>query len=77
MADSGQPSLLSAKWNVERLIGDVTVKLNGAVVRKQQGFTEDKSILRSIVRDADQNLGVYGENVSTGAMQADDGIYLM
>jgi uncharacterized protein YcbX len=65
------------------VIGDVTVKLGeaaprcGAVVRKQQGFSEDRSILRSIVRDADQNLGVYGDILATGAIHAGDQIYLV
>ncbi|MCM0613026.1 MOSC domain-containing protein [Marinobacter sediminum] len=65
------------------VIGDVTVKLSegaprcGAVVRKQQGFTEDRTILRSIVRDADQNLGVYGDVVTGGTIHAGDVIYLV
>ncbi|MAK49959.1 MAG: MOSC domain-containing protein [Gammaproteobacteria bacterium] len=64
-------------------IGDVTVKLGeaaprcGAVVRKQQGFSEDRSILRSIVRDAHQNLGVYGDILAEGAIHAGDQIYLV
>ena len=65
------------------VIGDVTVKLTeaaprcGAVVRKQQGFSEDRTILRSIVRDAGQNLGVYGDIVASGAINAGDKIYLV
>lgn len=39
----------------------------GAVTRKQQTFGLDKSMLRTIVNEADQNLGIYGD-ISTQAL---------
>ncbi|QQD18813.1 MOSC N-terminal beta barrel domain-containing protein [Spongiibacter nanhainus] len=49
----------------------------GAVVRKQQGIEEDRSILRSIVSKADQNLGIYGNNVIAGSIRVGDAVYLV
>ena len=63
-------------------IGDVSVDCSeaaprcGAVVRKQADFEEDKSILRSIVRDADQNLGIYGDVQGAGQLNVGDPVYL-
>lgn len=39
----------------------------GAVTRKQQTFGSDKSMLRTIVKEAEQNLGIYGD-ISTQAL---------
>ncbi|MBU2953699.1 MOSC domain-containing protein [Marinobacter sp. F3R08] len=49
----------------------------GAVVRQQQDFKEDRTILRSIVANANQNLGIYGENVKTGTIRVGDPVYLV
>jgi uncharacterized protein YcbX len=48
----------------------------GAVTRKQQSFPEDKKILRSIVREADQNLGIYGDISCDGQIRPGDDVYL-
>ena len=48
----------------------------GAVVRQQQGLKEDITILRSIVTEADQNLGIYGENIKEGSIRVGDPVYL-
>lgn len=48
----------------------------GAVVRQQQGLKEDRIILRSIVTEAAQNLGIYGENIKEGSIRVGDPVYL-
>jgi uncharacterized protein YcbX len=48
----------------------------GAVTRKQQGIDSDKSMLRTIVKEADQNLGIYGSVRDTGTLQVGDTVYL-
>ena len=63
-------------------IGEVSVACSetaprcGAVVRKQANFEEDKSILRSIVRDAAQNLGIYGDVQGAGQLKVGDPVFL-
>lgn len=49
----------------------------GAVARKQRGLSEDASILRSIVREAEQNLGIYGRGLETGCLRVGDAVYLI
>lgn len=49
----------------------------GAVVRRQQGLKEDQTILRSIVSQANQNLGIYGDNVKEGTIRVGDAVYLV
>lgn len=75
--------LVEQDWLGKTLrIGDVSVACSepaprcGAVVRKQADFEEDKSILRSIVRDADQNLGIYGDVQGAGQLNVGDPVYL-
>ncbi len=48
----------------------------GAVTRRQQGFQEDKTMLRTIVREGDQNLGVYGGVLEAGLMRVGDEVRL-
>jgi len=63
-------------------IGDTTIHCHdtaprcGAVVRKQQKLEEDRSVLRSIVAEADQNLGIYGNTATAGAIRVGDAVYL-
>jgi len=49
----------------------------GAVVRKQQEIKEDRSILRSIVAEAEQNLGIYGQTTKDGTIHVGDAVYLV
>lgn len=49
----------------------------GAVVRRQRAFGEDPGILRTIVRKADQNLGVYGKPLSAQDIRVGDSVYLL
>ena len=48
----------------------------GAVVRPQAGLAEDRSVLRTVVREADQNVGVYGEIVTAGRVARGDAVRL-
>lgn len=75
--------LVEQTWlNQSIKVGDVTIQCTegaprcGAVVRKQQDFDQDSSILRTIVREADQNLGIYGDIVASGKVNIGDAVYL-
>lgn len=48
----------------------------GAVTRAQAGFGADSSLLRTIVREADQNVGVYAMSAVAGKVTVGDRIYL-
>ena len=48
----------------------------GATVRAQGDLPADPSVLRTIVRQADQNLGVYGETAQAGAVRVGDRVIL-
>ena len=49
----------------------------GAVMRQQNGLPEDKTILRSIVREAEQNLGIYGDVLNAGEIGVGDEVSLV
>lgn len=63
-------------------IGDVTIACSetaprcGAVVRKQQNLAQDSSILRTIVREAHQNLGIYADILGQGNIKVGDAVYV-
>lgn len=48
----------------------------GAVTRAQPEFDADKSILRTVVREADQNVGIYGLIAAAGEVRAGDAVYV-
>ena len=48
----------------------------GAVTRKQQAFGFDKSMLRTIVNEAEQNLGIYGDISTQSRINVGSDIYL-
>lgn len=64
-------------------IGKITIDCNataprcGAVIRKQGALPQDKSILRNIVREADQNLGIYGNAPKGGEIKVGDDVLLL
>jgi uncharacterized protein YcbX len=49
----------------------------GAVIRAQSSFNQDSSILRSIVREANQNLGIYGNISNKGVISVGDNVFLV
>lgn len=63
-------------------IGEFTISCSdkaprcGAVVREQQGISKDPQVLRTIVREAEQNLGVYGDVSEEGKVRVGDAVYL-
>lgn len=48
----------------------------GVVAQPQQQFQAEKSILRSIVNQADQNLGIYGSVINEAVIQQGDEVFL-
>ncbi|SDU29411.1 MOSC domain-containing protein [Halopseudomonas salegens] len=63
----GMQGLVEQSWLGKQMrIGNITIDCAGpaprcgAVTRAQSQLGDDKSILRSIVREAEQNLGIYG-----------------
>jgi uncharacterized protein YcbX len=69
-------SLIESEWNGQRLrVGsallqcDIPTMRCGMTMNAQEGLPKDPSILRSIVRDADQNLGVYARVATPGEVR--------
>jgi uncharacterized protein YcbX len=48
----------------------------GAITRTQAGLSADKTMLRTVVKHADQNLGVYGQPVISGEIRVGDAVYV-
>ena len=63
-------------------VGEVTISCSdtaprcGSVVREQHGISKDPQVLRTIVRDAEQNLGGYGDIFEEGKVRVGDAVYL-
>jgi uncharacterized protein len=49
----------------------------GAITRPQRDFGKDTGILRTVVNQADQNVGVYGETSQSGLVHVGDTVYLI
>ena len=82
--EPGTEGLVEQAWIGKRLaIGGSTVDCTdttprcGAVTRAQRDFGADKSILRTIVKDADQNVGIYGAVVNSGDLRIGDDVYVI
>jgi len=80
----GFKGLVEQDWIGKALkIGEVIIKCDdaaprcGAVTRQQGGFGKDSSILRSIVREADQNLGIYSNVLNRGSINIGDDVCLV
>lgn len=76
--------LVEQSWIDHHLkIGDVSIHCNeaalrcGAVTRQQENIARDSSVLRTIVKEAEQNLGIYGEIIEEGCITAGDDVYLV
>jgi len=77
--DARFKSLIESEWNGQKLrIGSVVLQCDipamrcGMTMHAQEGLAKDPSILRSIVRDADQNLGVYAKVAIAGEVRLGD-----
>lgn len=80
---SGAEGLVEQEWIGKRLaIGGMKMDCVaatprcGAVTRAQPEFAADKSVLRTVVKDADQNVGVYGLVAGGGAVRIGDPVYV-
>ena len=77
--DPAIQGLVDAEWSGQTLrIGRVELRCEipavrcGMTMHAQAELPKDPSILRSIVRDADQNLGIYASVVSPGEVRVGD-----
>ena len=80
---SNTDGLAEQAWVGRRLvIGEAVVDCVGstprcgAVTRAQPGLSADKTILRTVVKDADQNVGVYGMIANSGNIRVGDRVFL-
>lgn len=71
--------LVESEWAGRRVrLGDVEIRCEiptvrcGMTMQAQRNLPKDASILRSIVKDADQNLGVYASVVTAGEVRVGD-----
>lgn len=79
----GEEGLVEQSWVGQKLkIGNTIIDCNspaprcGAVTRELQGADADKSMLRTIVKHAEQNLGVYGDISGQELLKVGDEVYL-
>lgn len=79
----GDEGLVEQAWIGNRLVfGSAaidcvgTTPRCGAITRAQREFGADKKMLRTVVRDADQNVGVYGMISDAGILRVGDAVYL-
>jgi uncharacterized protein YcbX len=80
----GAEGLIEAGWAGRTLrVGEVELQCEVPTVRcgmtthAQSGLTKDPSVLRSIVNDAEQNLGVYASVIKSGRVAAGDVVELL
>ncbi len=78
-----EPGLVEQSWLGGHLqLGEAQVQCSataprcGAVTRAQQALPADTSLLRTVVREADQNLGIYADTLQPGLVQVGDPVYL-
>lgn len=81
--NAGQDGLAEQEWVGRRVtIGAAAIDCAaptprcGAITRAQPQFKADTQVLRTVVRDADQNVGVYGLITTTGQVQVGDPVYV-
>lgn len=80
----GISGLVDASWNARTLkLGSVQVRCEipavrcGMTTQQQSGIPKDPSILRTIVKHADQNLGSYANVVVAGDVSVGDHVELL
>ncbi|WP_411826072.1 MOSC domain-containing protein [Luteolibacter sp. AS25] len=79
----GEEGLLEQEWIGSQLkIAGLPIDCTGtavrcgAVTRAQKGIAKDTSMLRTIVKEAEQNLGIYGNILERGVVTVGDEVYL-
>lgn len=82
--EAGLEGLIEADWAGRTMrVGAVELKCEiptvrcGMTMQAQDGLAKDPSILRSIVKDADQNLGIYASVISHGSVALNDTVELL
>ena len=82
--EAGAEGLVEQDWVGKRIkIGDATIDCAGATprcgatTRAQPTLRHDKTILRTVVKDADQNVGVYGMIETTGQIKVGDPVSIV
>jgi uncharacterized protein YcbX len=82
--ESGRAELVEADWAGRSLrIGSVELKCEiptmrcGMTMHAQKGLPKDPSVLRSIVKDANQNLGIYASVTSSGRVSLNETVELL
>jgi uncharacterized protein YcbX len=81
---AGIEGLVEARWGGRHLrLGELELKCEiptvrcGMTTHAQANLPKDGSVLRSIVKDADQNLGIYASVVSAGRVAVNDTVELL
>lgn len=80
----GQDGLTEQSWVGQRLVmGEIEMSCVspaprcGAITRAQQDFGVDTGILRTVVNEANQNVGVYAETITSGEIRVGDKVRLI
>ncbi|HEY7774026.1 MAG TPA: MOSC N-terminal beta barrel domain-containing protein [Marinagarivorans sp.] len=83
-SEPGCEGLIEQDWIGKKLqIGELEIACEspaprcGAVTRAQKHLPSDTSLLRSIVKHADQNLGIYGNIGGSGILRQGDAVFLI
>jgi len=81
---AGLRGLVEASWGSRTLrIGDAVAALQvptarcSMIAQPQPGLPKDPQVLRTVVRDADQNLGIYATIATPGAVRIGDPVELI
>lgn len=80
---AGRSGLIEQEWIGHQIvIGDAaldcvgTTPRCGAITRAQKALPEDRQALRTVVKHADQNVGVYGNPLRDGEIRVGDAVYV-
>jgi uncharacterized protein len=81
--ETGAEGLVEQEWiGKQLLLGNACIDCTastprcGAVTRAQREFAADKTILRTVVKEAQQNVGVYGTIASSADLCVGDPVYV-
>ena len=84
LIESELHGLIESDWGSQRFrIGSAVVRCQiptvrcGMTTHAQKDLPKDPSILRTIVKDTDQNLGIYADVVTGGAVKTGDSVELI
>jgi uncharacterized protein YcbX len=81
--NGGKQGFVEQEWIGKKLVfGNAAVECAGAtprcgaITRAQPEFAFDKTVLRTVVKDADQNVGIYGLISGATTVKVGDPVYL-